>query len=98
MEQTLKALNALERDGFIQRYALGGAVAALFYMDPFETEDLDVFILLAPSVNPLMPLAPLYEELRRRNFQEDGPYVTMHGVPVQFLPAYNGQWTNRRIC
>ena len=89
MKRTLEVLNDLERDGIIRRYALGGAIAALFYVEPFETEDLDVFVLLNTDAHPLTPLAPLYEELRRRGYPEDGVHVEIEGVPVQFLPPYN---------
>lgn len=46
MEATLKVLNELEREGVINRYAIGDAVGAIFYMEPFLTYDLDVFVLL----------------------------------------------------
>lgn len=88
MEQALITLNELERDGFFERYAMGGAMAAIFYMEPFETEDLDVFILLPPSSGPLASLAPIYEELRRRGCREDGPYIRIGNLPVQFLVAH----------
>ena len=89
MHRTLTVLNELERAGLLRRYAIGGAIGALFYMDQFETEDQDVFILLGTEVNPLTPLAPLHAELERRGFRLDGPYVVIHGVPVQFLPTWN---------
>ncbi len=89
MRQTLEVLNDLEERGFFSRYAIGGAMAALFYMEPFETEDLDILVLLPPNAHPLAPLGPLYEELKTRGCPEDGPYIVIEGVPVQFLPAYN---------
>lgn len=89
MRRTLEVLNSLERDGLFRRYALGGAIAALFYMDPFETEDLDVFVTLPGDAHPLSPLAAVYEELRKRGYIEEGPYIEIEGVPVQLLPAYN---------
>ncbi len=42
MEATLRVLNELERNGVISRYAIGGAVGAIFYMEPFLTYDLDI--------------------------------------------------------
>ncbi len=89
MRQTLEVLNDLEKRGFFSRYAIGGAMAALFYMEPFETEDLDVLVLLPPDAHPIAPLGPLYEELKTRGYPEDGPYSVVEGVPVQFLPTYN---------
>jgi hypothetical protein len=89
MEKTLQVLNALERDRVISRYAIGGAMAATFYTEPVLTFDLDIFVLLPQGPGGLLTLAPLYEELRRRGYAEDGECVTIEGVPVQFLPAYN---------
>lgn len=91
MEKTLQLLNALERDGILSRYAIGGAMAATFYAEPVLTFDLDIFVLLpqTEAAGGLFTLAPLYEELRRRGYAEEGECVRIEGVPVQFLPAYN---------
>lgn len=90
MKSTLAVLNRLENKGFIERYAIAGAIGALFYMDPFETEDLDVLILLPAQIaQSLARLSTIYEELHRLGYNEDGPYINIEGVPVQFLVAYN---------
>ena len=44
MEKTLQVLNALERNGVLSRYAIGGAMGATFYAEPVVTFDLDVFV------------------------------------------------------
>ena len=89
MKPTLHVLNELEGSGVIERYAIGGAMGATFYVEPLLTFDLDVFILLPPDVGDLISLAPLDEALRTRGYAEDGECVLIEGVPVQFLPAYN---------
>lgn len=89
MRNTLDVLNQLEAAGLFRRHAIGGAIGAIFYMEPFETEDLDVLILLPAGASALAPLAGIFDELRRRGYREDGPYVIVEGVPVQFLVAYN---------
>jgi len=89
MEATLRALNALEREGVLNRYALGGAMAATFYIEPLLTYDLDVFVVLPATASELLTLAPLYEALRARGYVEEGECVMIEGVPVQFLPAHN---------
>jgi len=88
MEATLQVLNELEREGVLGRYAIGGAVAAIFYMEPFATFDLDVFVVL-PTQGLLVTLEPLYEALKKRGYSLDKECVLVEGVPVQFLPAYN---------
>jgi hypothetical protein len=91
MEKTLQVLNALEHDGIVRRYAIGGGMAVTFYAEPVLTFDLDIFVRLPqpPAAGGLLSLAPLYEDLRRRGYVEEGECVLIEGVPVQFLPAYN---------
>lgn len=89
MEGTLKVLNELEHEGVIARYAIGGAVGAIFYMEPFLTYDLDVFVVLPQTAGGLLTLSPIYEALKQRGCQEEGECLLIEGMPVQFLPAYN---------
>lgn len=89
MKRTLEVLNDLEQRGVFSRYAIGGAMAATFYVEPMLTFDLDVFIVLPGSTGPLLSLAPIYEALRSRGYAEEAECVSIEGVPVQFLPAYN---------
>jgi hypothetical protein len=89
MEKTIAVLNDLKRNGLVEDYAIAGAMAAAFYMEPTLTYDLDVFIALPPTVGPLMTLSPIYEFLRSRGCVEEHEHVLVEGVPVQFLPVHN---------
>lgn len=89
MEKALKVLNRLEADGVIGRYAIGGAMAAVFYAEPTMTFDLDIFVSFPESKSVLISLTPLYEALSALGYRPDGECVMIEGVPVQFLPAYN---------
>jgi len=90
VKRTLQVLNELERDGVFTRYAIGGAMAATFYTEPFLTFDLDVFVVMPQTTGGLLTLAPLYDALRARGYSEQENECGMiEGVPVQFLPAYN---------
>lgn len=89
MKRTLEVLNDLEREGVFSRYAIGGAMGAIFYTEPFLTFDLDVFVVLPPTAGGLLTLAPIYDALRARGYTEENECVLVEGVPVQFLPAYN---------
>ena len=88
MKEAIEVLNALEKEGLFSRYAIGGAMAATFYVEPVLTYDLDIFVIFPESAG-LAPLSPLYEKLRGMGFSEEGECIRVHGVPVQFLPAYN---------
>ena len=83
-------LNELEKHGVLSRYAIGGAMAATFYTEPFLTFDLDVFVVLPRTPGGLLTLAPVYDALRTRGYSEqENECIRIEGVPVQFLPAYN---------
>ena len=90
MKRTLEVLNELENEGVFTRYAIGGAMAATFYTEPVLTFDLDVFILLqSESGGGLVSLDVIYQALRGRGYNTERETVSIEGVPVQFLPAYN---------
>ncbi len=89
MEKALQVLNALERDGVLSRYAIGGAMGATFYVEPVLTFDLDIFVILPQTAGGLLTLEPLYEALRARGYTEEGECVNIEGIPVQFLPVHN---------
>lgn len=88
MEKTLRVINRMEADGVIGRYAIGGAVAAIFYVEPFTTFDLDIFFAVEET-GGLITLTPIYEYLARKGYESDGEAVNVEGWPVQFLPTYN---------
>jgi hypothetical protein len=89
MKETLKVINGMVKDGVIQEYAIGGAVAAIYYLEPFDTADLDVFVQVETSGSALTILAPLYEYLTGQGYKARGEFVYVEGLPVQFLPVFN---------
>src|SRR5947209_2102180 len=89
MKETLKIINQMVRDGVIEGYAIGGAVAAIYYLEPFDTADLDVFVQVNAAGSDLMILAPVYEYLTDRGYEAQGEFIYIEGLPVQFLPVFN---------
>ncbi len=89
MKETLKLLNRMVKDGVIRQYAIGGAVAAIYYLEPFDTADLDIFVQIDVPQSELMILAPIYEYLRKEGHKARGEFVYVEGLPVQFLPVFN---------
>lgn len=91
MKRAIEVLNGLAARGVVRAYAIGGAMAAAFYLEPVSTFDLDVFVLFADD-GGLMPLRPLYAALADMGFQPDETArecVDIAGTPVQFLPVHN---------
>ena len=92
MKKTLEILNRLVENKVVDNYAIGGAMGAMFYTEAVMTVDLDVFVLF-PDNTDLMPLAPLYACLKEWGYEPDAnehECVNIEGVPVQFLPAFDG--------
>jgi hypothetical protein len=73
----------------IGQFAIGGAVAASFYIEAVATEDLDVFVFLQPTKSGQPMLTPLYERLKQLGGVVLNEHVVLHGWPVQILPPYN---------
>ncbi len=89
MEKTIKLLNDMEASAVVQRYAIGGAMGAVFYSEAVLTEDLDVFVLVAADGGTLLSLSPIYEFLKQRGAKERHEHLLIEGVLVQILPAYD---------
>jgi hypothetical protein len=87
IQEVIKVINKMRSDGIIQRYAIGGAVGATFYLEPTATLDVDIFMTFAPEGDgPLISLAPVYDYLKQRGCTSEGEYIVVCNTPVQFLP------------
>ena len=90
LADALRVVNGLEKDGVVSAYAVGGAMAMLFWAEPTVTFDLDVFVLLPGNVEgPIVSLEPIYRVLRARGCEVVAEHVVIHGTPVQFLVSPN---------
>ena len=89
MERTCQILNELEGTGLVTRYAIGGAMAALFYSEAVVTEDMDAFILLAAPVSGLITLTSIYDFLKARGATEKREHLVIAGTLVQIIPSYD---------
>ena len=45
LADALRAANELVTAGLIEDWALGGALAAIYYVEPFTTYDADIFFI-----------------------------------------------------
>lgn len=86
VKATLEAINNMQTDGVITRYAIGGAVGATFYLEPAATLNLDTFVELpGESSGPLVSLPPIYKHLKMRGGKVKDEYIVIGGWPVQFI-------------
>lgn len=90
MKELLLLLNKMIDQGVIKQYAIGGATALIHYFEPFQTQDVDVFVVLRTGEeSPLVNLSPIYSFLSDHGCVPRNEYVLVSGIPVQFLVPYN---------
>lgn len=87
MEKTLKLVKELKEEKVFKDFSIGGGIAALYYIEPLLTYDLDIFFI--PLEDSIDVLAPIYRYLKEKGFKAKKEHVMIEGVPVQFIPAYN---------
>lgn len=90
IQEVIKTVNQMQADGVIERYAIGGAVGATFYLEPVATLDVDIFIgFKLQSENLIVSPRPIFDYLKARGGFMEGEHMVISGWPVQFLPAHS---------
>jgi len=87
MEKALQVIEEITRLGIIKAYAIGGGIAATYYIEPVLTYDLDIFFI--PAKEGLDVLTPICDYAGERGFSTQAGSILIEGFPVQFIPAYN---------
>ena len=87
IQEVITTINRMQADGVVERYAIGGAVGATFYLEPVATLDVDIFVSFqtAPGTLLLSP-QPIFDYLKAHGCTMEGEYIIIGGWPVQFLP------------
>src|SRR5712675_3276816 len=86
LADVLRAANDLVTTGLIEDWALGGALAAIYYVEPFTTYDADIFFI--PKDAGLTAGIPaIYAHLQAQGWQVEREHLLIRGFPVQFLAA-----------
>jgi len=87
MKKVFQVLNKMVKDGIIQGYAIGGAVGVMFFTEPFQTSDLDVFVYPEVASSGLVHFGDLYRYLADLGYRKfSGQCLIIEGVPVDFIP------------
>jgi hypothetical protein len=91
LKEVIATINGMQADGVIDRYAIGGAVGATFYLEPVATLDVDIFAFRTdPDLRFLTPACravALREGGKSKGCPAEGAYIVIAGWPVQFLPC-----------
>jgi len=85
MKRALEVIIDLKEKGLIKDYAIGGAIGALRWTEPFFTYDLDIFVILQEEV--VLDLSPIYEYLEKKGYSWQGQWIVIEGIPVDFVPV-----------
>ena len=86
LADVLQAANGLVAAKLIEDWALGGALAAIYYIEPFTTYDADIFFI--PADKGLTAGIPaIYAHLQAQGWQVEREHLLVRGFPVQFLAA-----------
>jgi hypothetical protein len=91
LRKTIEVITKLAANRVVGNYAIAGAVAAINYIQPMLTEDLDILISIdgfEKRSSGLLLLGPIEKALAEMGYVErtDVGYK-VEGWPVQFLPV-----------
>lgn len=84
-------------DGVLTTYAIGGAIAATFYIEAVLTEDVDVFVNIAVEMPLFRELSPIYEYLDSKGYKPKREHVEIEGWDVQFLLSDTDELTTEAV-
>jgi hypothetical protein len=88
IKKVITVINQMQADGVIERYAVGGAVGATFYLEPVATLDVDIFVTFESAPGSLIASPQrIYDYLTARGGTIEREYIVIAGWPVQFLPS-----------
>jgi len=88
VKKTLAVINELKKQGIIEDYAIGGGIAAIYYIEPILTYDLDIFVILPQAKGKrVIDLSALFDSFRQKGYLWEKEHLIIEGVPVQFIPA-----------
>jgi len=90
MERVLQVINRMRADGVVENYAIGGGIAAIYYLEPYQTNDIDIFIPVSSvSVGAvgLISLEPVYAYLKGLGYLPSKEGVMIEDWLVQFIPT-----------
>lgn len=99
LREVIQVLNQMRNDGVIDRYAIGGAVGATFYLEPVATLDVDVFIELhAQASSLIIDLSSIYEYLEKKGGVKEREYIVFADTPIQFLMPQTNSLTEEALA
>lgn len=86
MKTAIALAKEMKDQGVILDYAMAGTVAAMFWMEPLDTSDLDFLVIPTPqdAAGPIAG-AGMISFLSSKGFKWKQQAVVIDGVPVDFI-------------
>ena len=92
-EKVIKRLNRLKETGVIKDYAIGGAHAVAYYLEPVKTLDLDIFVFAESDQD----FSIFRTYIKKAGFRVRGTHVIIDDTPVHFLPGSLHPFINEAV-
>jgi len=92
-EKIIKELNRLKKTKIIKDYAIGGAHAVAYYLEPVKTLDLDIFVLIESEKD--FNIFRTY--IKKAGLKIRGTHVIIDDIPIHFLPGSLHPFINEAI-
>ena len=92
-EKVIKRLNRLKETGVIKDYAIGGAHAVAYYLEPVKTLDLDIFIFAKSDQDFYI----FRTYIKKAGFRVRGTHVIIDDTPIHFLPGSLHPFINEAV-
>lgn len=86
LADVFRAANELVSAGLVKDYALGGALAAIYYTEPVTTYDADI-IFVASDKTLSAGIPAIYSHLQSKGWRVEHEHLLIGDFPVQFLAA-----------
>ena len=87
LADVFRAANELVSVGLIKDYALGDALAAIYYTEPVTAYDADI-IFVASDKTLSAGISAIHSYLQSKGWRVEREHLLIKGFPVQFLAAY----------
>ena len=92
-EKVIKRLNRLKETGVIKDYAIGGAHAVAYYLEPVKTLDFDIFIFAESDQD----FSIFRTYIKKAGFRVRGTHVIIDDTPIHFLPGSLHPFINEAV-
>ena len=92
-EKVIRRLNRLKKTGVLRDYAIGGAHAVAYYLEPVKTLDLDIFLFVDSDKD----FYTFRTYIKKTGLKIRGTHVIIDDIPVHFLPGSLHPFINEAV-